>query len=111
MPLRTSRERWVAFASHHTRLLSSSPFRLSMACIGLFVVAGARIVGFIAWRANELLTTKVMETLTAEVQGLREQYQAGGVARLRDIIVERASEPGSSLYLLMDAGDRKIAGN
>ncbi|HJZ45379.1 MAG TPA: HAMP domain-containing sensor histidine kinase [Hyphomicrobiaceae bacterium] len=94
-----------------TRLLSSSPFRLTMAYIGVFVLAAALIVGFIAWRANELLTTKVMETLNAEVQGLREQFQAGGPARLRDIITERASEPGSSLYLLVDAGDRKIAGN
>ncbi len=82
-----------------------------MAYIGVFVLAAALIVGFIAWRANELLTTKVMETLNAEVQGLREQFQAGGPARLRDIITERSSEPGSSLYLLVDAGDRKIAGN
>jgi signal transduction histidine kinase len=94
-----------------TRLLGSSPFRLTLAFIGVFVVAAALIVGFIAWRANELLTTKVMETLTAEVTGLREQFQAGGPVRLRDIIAERASEPGSSLYLLVDATDRKIAGN
>jgi signal transduction histidine kinase len=82
-----------------------------MAYIGLFVLAAALIVGFITWRANELLTTKVMETLNAEVQGLREQFQAGGPARLRDIIAERSGEPGSSLYLLVDAGARKIAGN
>ena len=94
-----------------TRLLSSTPFRLTMAYIGLFVLAAALIVGFIAWRANELLTTKVMETLNAEVQGLREQFQAGGPARLRDIISERSNEPGSSLYFFVDANDRKIAGN
>jgi signal transduction histidine kinase len=82
-----------------------------MAFIGVFVLAAGLIVGFIAWRANELLTTKVMETLNAEVQGLREQFQAGGAVRLREVIVERAAEPGSSLYLLTDAGDRKIAGN
>jgi signal transduction histidine kinase len=82
-----------------------------MAYIGVFVLAAALIVGFITWRANELLTTKVLETLNAEVQGLREQFQAGGTARLRDIIAERSGEPGSSLYLLADAGERKIAGN
>jgi signal transduction histidine kinase len=82
-----------------------------MAYIGVFVLAAALIVGFITWRANELLTTKVMETLNAEVQGLREQFQAGGPARLRDIIAERSGEPGSSLYLLVDASERKIAGN
>ena len=64
------------------RLLSSTPFRLTLAYMGAFVLAAALIVGFIAWRANELLTTKVVETLTAEVTGLREQFQAGGAERL-----------------------------
>jgi hypothetical protein len=44
------------------RLLSSSPFRLALAYVGVFVVAAGVIVGFVAWRANELLTTKVIET-------------------------------------------------
>ena len=94
-----------------TRLLASSPFRVTLAYIGAFVLAAALIVGFISWRANELLTTQVIETLSAEVVGLREQFQAGGAARLRDVINERTAEPGSSLYLLVDAAGRKGAGN
>lgn len=94
-----------------TRLLASSPFRLSLAYLGTFVLVAALIVGFIAWRANELLTTQVIETLSAEVVGLREQYQVGGAARLRDIVADRSSEPGGGLYLLTDASGRKIAGN
>ena len=46
--------------------------------MGAFVLAAGLIVGFVAWRANELLTNKVIETLAAEVAGLREQFQAGG---------------------------------
>jgi hypothetical protein len=75
-----------------TRLLASTPFRVTLAYIGAFALAAALIVGFIAWRANELLTTKVIETLTAEVVGLREQYQVGGAARLRDIVAERSPQ-------------------
>jgi signal transduction histidine kinase len=93
------------------RLLSSSPFRLALAYIGVFVVAAALIVGFVAWRANELLTTKVIETLTAEVTGLREQYQVGGPGRLKAVIAERSSDPGASLYLLLDETGAKVAGN
>ena len=33
------------------RLLSSTPFRLTLAYMGAFVAAAALIVGFIAWRA------------------------------------------------------------
>src|SRR5262247_3991280 len=79
--------------------------------MGAFILAAGFTVGFIAWRANELLTTSVVETLRAEVVGLRAQYQAGGPARLSAIIAERAADPGSSLYLLVDSAGQRAAGN
>jgi signal transduction histidine kinase len=94
-----------------TRLLGSTPFRLTAAYMGAFVLAAALIVGFIAWRANDLLTNKVVDTLEAEVTGLREQFQAGGVDRLAAIVAQRSSQPGPSLYLLVDGSGRKVAGN
>jgi signal transduction histidine kinase len=99
------------FLNHYARLLSSTPFRLTLAYMGAFVVAAVLIVGFIAWRANALLTNEVVETLQAEVTGLREQFQAGGAERLAAVIAQRAGEPGSGLYLLVDATGRKVAGN
>ena len=94
-----------------TRLISSIPFRLTVAYMGAFVVAAALIVGFVAWRANALLTTRAVEALSAEIAALREQFQAGGPPRLIGAINERVSEPGSNLYLLLDATGRKVAGN
>jgi signal transduction histidine kinase len=94
-----------------TRLLSSTPFRLTLAYMGAFVLAAVLIVGFIAWRANALLTNEVVETLQAEVTGLREQFQAGGPERLAAVVAQRSAQPGSSLYLLVDAAGRKVAGN
>ena len=93
-----------------TRLLTSTPFRLTLAYLGMFVLAAAVTVLFVAWRANELLTTKVVETLAAEITGLREQFEAGGPERLAAVIAQRAAQPGASLYLLLGGG-RKIAGN
>lgn len=94
-----------------TRLLGSTPFRVTLAYMGAFVVAAGAIVGVVAWRANDLLTNKVVETLEAEVVGLREQFQAGGPERLATVIAQRSAQPGSSLYLLVDATGRKVAGN
>src|SRR5215831_14629881 len=79
--------------------------------MGAFVAAAALIVGFIAWRANDLLTNKVVETLEAEITGLREQFQAGGAERLAAVVAQRSGQPGSSLYMLIDATGRKVAGN
>jgi signal transduction histidine kinase len=93
------------------RLLGSTPFQLALIYLCAFVPVAALIVGFIAWRANNLLTTKVVETLLVEVTTLREQYQIGGATRLATIINERTAEPGAGLYLLVDVAGRKVAGN
>jgi signal transduction histidine kinase len=97
--------------SQHTRLIASLPFRLTVAYMGAFVVAAALIVGFVAWRANALLTTRAVEALASEIAVLRGEFQAGGPPRLIAAINERVGEPGSNLYLLLDATGRKIAGN
>src|SRR5262245_35615090 len=79
--------------------------------MGAFVAAAALIVGFIAWRANDLLTNKEVERREAEITGLRQQVQAGGEERLAAVVAQPASQPGSSLYMLIDATGRKVAGN
>jgi len=94
-----------------TRLIGSTPFRQTVAYLGALVVAAALIVAYVAWRANELLTSKAVEALTAEVANLREQFQAGGRPRLVAAIAERTRVPGTGLYLLLDADRNKIAGN
>ncbi len=97
-----------------TKLIASFPFRLTVAYMGAFVLAALLIVLYIAWQANELLTSKVIDTLGAEVASLRAQYQAGGPQgpeRLESAIRYRVREPGSGLYLLVGADGIKRAGN
>jgi signal transduction histidine kinase len=77
----------------------------------VFVAGAALMLGFLGWRANQLMSTQVMATIVAEVAGLREQYAAGGLSRLAAVVSERAREPGTSLYLLIDSDGRKLAGN
>ena len=94
-----------------TRLIGSIPFRHTVAYMGALVVAAGLIVAYAAWRANELLTSKAIEALTTEVASLRHQFQTGGRPRLVAAIGERVREPGSGLYLLLDADRNKLAGN
>jgi signal transduction histidine kinase len=97
-----------------TRLIASFPFRLTVAYMGAFVLAALVIVLYIAWQANELLTSKALDTLGAEVASLRTQFQAGGAQgpeRLESAIRYRLREPGSGLYLLVDADGIRRAGN
>ena len=94
-----------------TRLIASTPFRIVVAYLGAFILAAAVIVGFVAWRANELLTANAVEALAAEVSSLNEHLQSGGPPALATVINDRIAEPGSNLYLLSDAAGRRIVGN
>jgi signal transduction histidine kinase len=94
-----------------TRLLGSTPFRLTVAYMGAFVAAAAVVVLYVAWQANALLTDRAVEALAAEVASLRDQFETGATPRLVAAIDERVKEPGSGLYLLLDADGRRLAGN
>jgi signal transduction histidine kinase len=94
-----------------TRLLGSTPFRLTVAYLAAFVAAAAIVVVYLAWQANALLTSRALEALEAETASLREQFEAGGAPRLAAAINERVNEPGSGLYLLVDDEGRRLAGN
>jgi signal transduction histidine kinase len=96
---------------HHTRLIASTPFRLTVAYMGGFILAAALIVGFVSWRANQLLTSNTVEALTSEVAALRRQFEAHGLSGLNAAINERVVAPGSNLYLLVDLVGHKLAGN
>ena len=94
-----------------SRLIASVPFRLTVAYMGAFVLAAALIVLYIAWQANQLLTSKALDALGAEVASLRAQFQSNGAQRLASAVRDRSREPGSGLYLLVDAGGTGVAGN
>ncbi len=94
-----------------SNLLKATPFRLVALYLAGFLLATALIFGGLLWRANQLLTERTLETIEAEVAGLREQFQSGGVAQLAAAVAERAREPGNALYLLTDSAAGKLAGN
>jgi signal transduction histidine kinase len=76
-----------------------------------FVLAAVLIVLYVLWQANELLTSRAMDTLAGEVAGLREEFHSGGPSRLVAAVGERTAQPGSGLYLLLDAGGNRLVGN
>jgi len=93
------------------RLFATSTFRWLLAYCLVFGVAAAGVVGYIYWQTNDLLTRQVVQTIAAEVKGLREQFDLGGVPLLTRVVVERSANPGSGLYLLSSAEGAKLAGN
>ncbi len=92
-------------------ILRTSAFRWIAAYLLLFLVAIAGVVGYIFWLTSEQLNRELSGIISAEVAGLREQFETGGLGNLDRAIAARSAAPGNSLYVLADSGGRRVAGN
>ncbi len=97
------------------KLVRTTAFKLSLAYLIVFTVFAALVLGYVAWNARQLLDAQITETIEAEVNGLAEQYRAGGaqngMRRLIAVIERRSRQPGAFLYLLKGAAGDTLAGN
>lgn len=92
-------------------ILRTSAFRWIAAYLLLFLVAIAGVVGYIFWLTSEQLNRELSGIIAAEVAGLREQFETGGIGNLERAVAARSSAPGNSLYVLVDGTGRRVAGN
>ena len=79
--------------------------------MALFGAAAACAIGYIYWQTNVLLNRQLEQTIEAEVQGLAEQYRAGGISNLAKTVANRSLTAGNSIYLVTDKDGDRITGN
>ncbi len=93
------------------KLVRTTVFKLSLAYLVLFAVGSAFVLGGVAWNVNLLLDAQIGQTIEAEITGLAEQYEGGGMRGLVQVIERRVAQPGSALYLVTDHAGQTLAGN
>ena len=93
------------------KLFRTTAFKLTLVYLTVFAVFAACLLGYFAWNTRRLITEQITRTVDAEITGLAEQYNQGGVRRLALIIDARSRRPGSSVYLLTTFSGDRLAGN
>ncbi|HEV2543418.1 MAG TPA: ATP-binding protein [Methylobacterium sp.] len=93
------------------KIFRTTAFKLSLAYLVLFAVLASLGLGYVAWNARRVLDDQIVSTIDAEINGLSEQYTAGGLRRLITVVERRAKEPGASLYLVTTPAGEHIVGN
>src|SRR5512138_3783702 len=93
--------------------LRTYALRLSAAYVLVFSLATAVLVGLVYAYAVRALDRETDEVIEAELQGLAEQYHAGGLDALATLIGERVRGGGKTgdVYLLATPDLRPLAGN
>lgn len=93
------------------KLVRTTAFKLTLVYLVVFAAFAASLLGYFAWNTRRLITEQITETVDAEIRGLAEQYNQGGIRRLVLIIERRSRQPGSSLYLVTTPTGEGLAGN
>ena len=93
------------------KLFRTTAFKLSIANLVLFALFAFAILGYVAWNARRVLDDQMISTIEAEISGLREQYQVGGIRRLASVVERRSRDPDASLYLVTNAAGERLSGN
>ncbi|TVR11357.1 MAG: sensor histidine kinase [Salinarimonadaceae bacterium] len=93
------------------RLFRTTAFKLSLFYLAIFAVTIFLTLGYVAWNAQRLVNAQVIDAIEAEITGLAEQFERGGVRQLVRTINRRSRTPGASLYLITTRGGASIAGN
>ena len=84
---------------------------MTLAYLFVFALFAAFLLGYFALNTRRLMTDQINSTVNAEIQGLAEQYNQGGIRRLVFIVEVRSRRPGSSLYLVTAPNGESLAGN
>lgn len=94
-------------------LFRTTIFQLTLVYMALFGASVLALFTFLYWSTLGYLERQTEEIIEAEIRGLAEQAERRGLFGLADVINERARRDTErrSVYLLVDAALRPIAGN
>jgi signal transduction histidine kinase len=93
------------------RLVGTTAFKLSVVYMLASAIFAGGLLLYVGWNARRLIDEQIGQTLTAQINGLADQYRIGGIRRLQSIIERRSRQPGSFLLLLHGPQGENLAGN
>ncbi len=94
-----------------SKLLKTTAFKLAFAFFVMFAMGSVLIIAFIGHTVRQVLEEENDQIIQSEINGLAEQYGAGGLERLVRIVERRSIRPGALLYLVTTNAGDKLAGN
>ncbi|MDE2579518.1 MAG: HAMP domain-containing histidine kinase [Hyphomicrobiales bacterium] len=93
------------------RLFRTTAFKIAFVYSLLFAFATGAVVLVIVHNLGVLLERQIIETVDADIRGLADQFDQGGVNQLARIIARRIARPGAEIYLLTSFTGAPIVGN
>ncbi|MGB8277745.1 MAG: ATP-binding protein [Methylovirgula sp.] len=93
------------------KLFRTTAFKISVVYLCVSAVGAGLVLGRVGWNVKQLIDEQIGQTVNADITGLAEQYEDGGVNQLVQAIQRRIRQPGADLYLLTTFAGEPIVGN
>jgi len=93
------------------KLLRTTAFKIAAVYLLVFALFAFGVLAYLKRHTQQLVVSQITETVDLDVRNLSEQYGIGGIRRLVATIEQRASQPGSNLYLVTAYSGDALAGN
>lgn len=93
------------------KLFRTTAFKLALVYSIVFAAAATIVVFNVIRQVRTVLEDQIAETVDADIRGLSDQYQQGGVQQVVQSIERRIKQPGGDIYLLTTFAGDPIVGN
>ena len=93
------------------KLFRTTVFKISLAYLVITSIGAMLVLFSVGWNVKDLIDEQIRQTVDADIVGLSEQYNQGGITRLVEIIDQRVKQPGAGLYLVTTHAGEPIVGN
>lgn len=93
------------------RFFRTTSFKLALAYVVIVGVGFTLALSRVGENVRELIDQQIGQTLEAELKGLNDQYQEGGLNQLVNVVQRRSTAPGASIYLVTAPNGAAVAGN
>jgi signal transduction histidine kinase len=105
------RKTLVVRVAQVVRFFRTAAFKLALAYFIIIGLGFTLALGRVGENVRELIDEQIGNTLDAELKGLTDQYEEGGLQQLVSVVQRRAQAPGASIYLVAAPNGLTIAGN
>ncbi len=109
-------ERWRGWRSWRRflgwrRLFGATAFKLAIAYFVIVGLGFTLVMGRVGENIRDLINDQTRQTIDAEIKGLADQYETGGLTQLVAVVQRRSRAPGASIYLVAAPNGVAVAGN
>lgn len=91
--------------------LHTEGFRIAAIFVAIFALSAAVFTAITLVIVNEEFQDQIVGFANADIAAVKDGYRTNGEAEAHEVITQRMAAPGASDFILLERGEKRLAGN